>query len=56
MSEPCFAAEVMSVIDVPVFGLIGPFLDQRVLGIKLGIERALWLPLGQGVYAVARTR
>jgi hypothetical protein len=46
----------MSVIDVPVFGLVGPFLDQRVLPIQLGIERALSLPLGQGVYAVARAR
>jgi hypothetical protein len=30
----------MSVIDVPVFGLVGCFLDQRVLSVQFSMERA----------------
>jgi len=35
---------------------LGRFFDQRVLPVQLRVERALSLPLGQSVYAVARKR
>jgi hypothetical protein len=46
----------MSGIHVPVFGLLGRFFDRRVAPVQLLVERALLLPLGQSVNAVARKR